>query len=271
MMTILDDIFKAKQIRVDARKRATDLELLIELAAKTRAQTTPHRFRTAVADRDHVSVIAEFKRASPSKGLINGSVEPADAALLYETAGARAMSVLTEEDFFQGSLDDLRAACEAASLPILRKDFIFDEFQIYEAAAAGADAILLIVAALSPVAIQRLRSLAEDELAMDALIEVHTLDEMEIANDIGANLIGVNNRDLKTFEVSLDVSRRLIEFAPPDAVLIAESGINSRADIEGLSAIGYSGFLIGEALMRSGDPEATLRELTKGALAGSRN
>ena len=270
-MTILDDIFRAKEIRVQAVKSTTDLEQQIKLAYDTRAQATSHLFRTAVADRDHVNVIAEFKRASPSKGLINGSVGPADAARRYENAGARAMSVLTEEDFFQGSIDDLKAAREAASLPILRKDFTFDEFQIYEAAAAGADAILLIVAALSPSAIQRLRSIAEDELGMDALIEVHTLDEMEIANDIGANLIGVNNRDLKTFEVSLDVSRRLIKFASPDAVLIAESGINSRADIEGLFAIGYSGFLIGEALMRSGDVEASLRDLAEDVKAGSRD
>ena len=147
-MTILDDIFRAKEIRVEASRRTSDVERLMKVARDTRARSTPHGFRNAFADRSRINVIAEFKRASPSKGLINGTVDPADAARRYEHAGACAMSVVTEEDYFQGSLDDLKAARAAASLPILRKDFMFDEFQIHEAAAAGADAILLIVAAL---------------------------------------------------------------------------------------------------------------------------
>jgi indole-3-glycerol phosphate synthase len=260
-MTILDKIFKAKRFRVDAAKQAADIGELKDAAQEVRSKSKPHYFRSALTDRGRVNIIAEFKRASPSKGLINGVIEPADAARRYQAAGARAMSVLTEEDFFQGSLDDLKAAREAISLPILRKDFMFDAFQIYEAAAAGSDAILLIVSALSADELHQLRWIAEDKLSMDALVEVHTVEEMRTANEIGANLIGVNNRNLKTFEVSLDVSRRLIEFASTSATLISESGVNSKDDIDQLSALGYSGFLIGETLMRSDDAEGSLREL----------
>jgi indole-3-glycerol phosphate synthase len=265
-MTILDEIFAAKKIRVQAAKRATDFEQLMESARHVRANSTPHNFRASVSDRRRVNVIAEFKRASPSKGLINGAVDPADTARGYENAGACAMSVLTEEDFFQGSLNDLKGARAAVSLPILRKDFTFDEFQIYEAAAAGADAILLIVSALPADTLQRLRLLAEDELSMDALVEVHTKGEMQVANDSGAKVIGVNNRNLKTFEVSLDVSRQLAKYATPEAILISESGIGSRADIDQLTALGYSGFLVGETLMRSGSAEDSLRTLTAGIM-----
>ena len=171
------------------------------------------------------------------------------------------MSVLTEEDHFSGSLEDLRKARSSVSLPILRKDFIFDEFQIYEAAEAGADAILLIVASLAPNELASLHSVAEGELKMDALVEVHSAEEMEVAKSIGARLIGVNNRDLKTFTVSLDISRRLIKHAPTDAILVTESGLQTRDELLELNALGYSGFLMGETLMRSGDPAATLRQL----------
>ena len=160
-----------------------------------------------------------------------------------------------------GSLDDLRKVRTAVSLPILRKDFVFDEFQVYESAAAGADAILLIAGFLDADRLAELRSLAEDELGMDALVEVHTADEMKIAADVGANLIGVNNRDLRTFEVSLDVSRELAKFAPSDATLVAESGLRTRDDLMELRSLGYSAFLIGETLMRSGDAAAALRGL----------
>lgn len=262
-MTILDEIFAAKRKRVEAAKSVTDVAGLIDLARESRSRSQPHRFRESVASQERVNIIAEFKRASPSKGLINGSLTPADAARRYEASGAQAMSVLTEEDFFQGSLDDLVEARGAASFPILRKDFFFDEFQIYEAAAAGADAILLIVASLTPEELRRLRELTEDDLGMDALVEVHTREEMSVANDIRASMIGVNNRNLKTFDVSLDVSRELIVHAPSDAILISESGLRSRSDIEELSSLGYSGFLIGESLMRSDDPADDLRRLTE--------
>jgi len=171
------------------------------------------------------------------------------------------MSVLTEEDHFNGSLQDLRDARSAISLPILRKDFVFDEFQIYEAAEAGADAILLIVAALNQAELASLHTVTEGELKMDALVEVHSAEEMEIAKSIGARLIGVNNRDLKSFIVSLDVSRRLVEHAPPDAILVTESGLRTRDELLELHGLGYSGFLMGETLMRSDDAAAALRGL----------
>lgn len=261
-MTILDQIFEAKRARVADAKRAADYGRLIEVARATRADSKPNRLMSAMSNRSSVNVIAEFKRASPSKGTINESFDPAETARLYERAGARAMSVLTEEDYFRGSLEDLKNARAATSLPILRKDFIFDPFQIVEAAAAGADAVLLIVAALDEAKLFDLRSAAE-ELGLDALVEVHTKDEMLIAKSVGAKLVGVNNRDLKSFEVTLDISRELIEFAPPDAVLISESGITSKESIEELLSLGYSGFLIGESLMRSERLQEHLSELSR--------
>jgi indole-3-glycerol phosphate synthase len=212
-----------------------------------------------------LNVIAEFKKASPSKGVINDQLDPATVARLYESGGACAISVLTEEKYFQGSLQDLTSVRDAVSLPVLRKDFVVDEFQIYEAAGARADAVLLIVAALAMDDLKTFKRIAEDELGMDALIEVHTREEMEIANDIGAELIGVNNRDLKSFETSLDVSRELVNHAPSDAILISESGLRTHADLVGLSEIGYSGFLIGETLMRSDRPNLALQNLVTGA------
>jgi len=169
------------------------------------------------------------------------------------------MSVLTEEDYFAGSLDDLRAVKSTVELPVLRKDFIVDEYQVYESAAAGADAILLIVAALDDESLLQLRRLAEDELHMDALVEVHTSDEMRRAAACGAKLIGVNNRDLRTFEVSLETSLSLAREAPPNAVLISESGLNSAADLQRLYEAGYRGFLIGETLMCAEDAKQALR------------
>jgi indole-3-glycerol phosphate synthase len=166
--------------------------------------------------------------------------------------------VLTEPDYFHGSLEDLRAVRWAVSIPVLRKEFIIDEFQIYEAADAGADAILLIVGALTADKLMRFRSLAETELGMDALVEVHTEDEMAIATKIDATLIGVNNRDLRSLEVSLDVSRRLIELAPEGAILVSESGLKTREELTELQSLGYSAFLIGETLMRT--PGSITRE-----------
>ena len=224
--------------------------------AKTRAN--PHAFRSAL-QADGINVIAEFKRRSPSKGMIREGANPVDVAIAYKAGGAVAMSVLTEEDYFAGSLDDLREVKSAVDMPVLRKDFIVDEYQVYESAAAGADAILLIVAVLNDELLVGLRRLAEDELGMDALVEVHTSDEMRRAAACGAKLIGVNNRDLRTFEVSLETSLSLAREAPSEALLISESGLNSAADVQRLYAAGYRGFLIGETLMRAGDPAAALR------------
>ncbi len=211
--------------------------------------------------RDGVNIIAEFKRRSPSKGVIRADADLKTIVQAYEAGGAVAISVLTEEDYFSGSLDDLRAVKKLVDLPVLRKDFVFDEYQVYESAAAGADAVLLIVAALDDEVLERLRRLIEDELGMDALIEVHTHEEMQRATACGANLIGANNRNLHTFEVSLDTSLSLAANAPPGTVLISESGLNNSTDLARLHDAGYRGFLIGESLMRSENPEAALREL----------
>ena len=224
--------------------------------AKTRAN--PHAFRRAL-QKDGINVIAEFKRRSPSKGMIREDANPIEIARAYETGGAVAMSVLTEEDYFAGSLDDLREVKSTVDLPVLRKDFIVDEYQVYESAIAGADAILLIVAALDDESLAHLRRLAEDELQMDALVEVHTSDEMKRAVACGAKLIGVNNRNLRTFEVSLETSLSLAREAPSEALLISESGLNNSADLRRLYNAGYRGFLIGETLMRAHDPAAALR------------
>ncbi|MGI8566354.1 MAG: indole-3-glycerol phosphate synthase TrpC, partial [Pyrinomonadaceae bacterium] len=202
-----------------------------------------------------------FKRASPSKGSINTNARPAEIARLYEAGGATAVSVLTEEEHFRGSLSDLRDVRAAVSLPVLRKDFIVDEYQIYESAAAGASALLLIVAALDDETLARFLRLTEDELGMDALVEVHTVGEMRRAQAWGATLIGVNNRDLSTFKVSLDVSIQLAEDAPRDALLVSESGLRNARDIQLLHSHGYKGFLIGETLMCAEDPVMVLRDL----------
>lgn len=257
--TILDKIFDAKRNRVEASKQMIDVAALAERARFIRNDSQPHRFSSAFENRSRINIIAEFKKASPSKGTVNEFADPAAIARAYQRGGAAAISVLTEEDFFKGSLDDLQTVRAAVDLPILRKDFIFDEFQIYEAAEAGADAILLIVAMLDDETLAKLHRVAEDELGLDALVEVHTVEELERAKQIGAKLIGVNNRDLRTFEVSLDVSRELIKHAPADSILISESGLKTQNDLVELRGLGYSGFLIGETFMRSSDPEIELR------------
>jgi indole-3-glycerol phosphate synthase len=256
-MNVLSEILTKKRERVSAAREAVSLD---QLRNSIRRAANAHALRKALQS-DGVNIIAEFKRRSPSKGMIRGDVIPAQIAKSYEAGGAIGMSVLTEEDYFAGSLNDLRAVKAAVKLPVLRKDFVFDEYQVYESVAAGADAILLIVAALDDETLLRLRRLAEEELGLDALVEVHTSDEMKRASASGATLIGVNNRDLRTFEVSLETSLSLAPQAPPNALLISESGLHSAADLQRLRAAGYSGFLIGETLMRADEPEATLRSL----------
>lgn len=260
--TYLDRIVEAKRRRLAAALAARPPEAVRAAALDARRESGQHSFRRALADATRVNVIAEFKRASPSKGEINAGASAGGTARRYEAGGARALSVLTEEDFFRGSLEDLREAKRACSLPVLRKDFVFDRFQIYEAAEAGADAVLLIVAALDDDALRGLRSVAEEELGMDALVEVHEAAEMGRARDAGATLVGVNNRSLRTFDVSLDVSVRLAPLAPAGALLVSESGVRGAADIELLRGHGYGAFLVGETLMRAGRPEDVLKELT---------
>ena len=267
MKTILETIWQSKRRRVEEARRSSDVERLYDAARAVRSASGPARFRSALEGVASINIIAEFKRASPSKGAINIGADPAAIARQYDLAGAAAISVLTEEDHFSGSLQDLRDVREATTLPILRKDFVFDEFQIYEAAAAGADAILLIVASLEESKLSELSHTAEG-LGVDALIEVHTREEMETAGRIGAQLIGVNNRDLRTFEVSLDVSRELVGCAPAGATLVSESGLRSHEELRELSGLGYSGFLIGESLMNSADPGIEIQRLS--GLVGTR-
>jgi len=232
------------------------------LALEHRKHALPHRLPEALeTDSPTPKIIAEFKRMSPSRGLIRSDLSPADVAGCYERGGACAISVLTEEEYFGGSIDDLIAIRASTRLPVLRKDFTIDSIQIYEAAMAGADAVLLIAAILDDSALEDMRAIAEDELQLDALLEVHTSDELRRALNAGARLIGVNNRDLRTFEVSTRASERIIADAPSDAVMISESGLHSAEQLRHLRALGFRGFLIGETLMEAGDPEAALREL----------
>jgi indole-3-glycerol phosphate synthase len=260
-MDFLSEIMALKKARLTEAKKKRSVEDLRAQAVEVRRNSQPHTLRLALSNRERLNVIAEFKRASPSKGVIRTDAEPAQLAREYEAGGAAAISVLTEEDRFQGSLDDLCAIRAAVNIPVLRKDFIFDEYQLYEAAAAGADALLLIVAALNDETLAQLHRVTENELGMNALIEVHTKDEMDRAEAAGATLVGVNNRDLRSFNVSLNVSVELAQDAPAGVMLVAESGLRSGDDLRQLRALGYQGFLIGETLMRADQPEQALRKL----------
>lgn len=210
------------------------------------------------------AVIAELKKASPSRGLIRSDFHPAALAVELERAGAAALSVLTDEEFFQGSLENLRSASTSTKLPCLRKDFIVEEIQILEARANGADAILLIVAALSQAELLTLARRAK-ECGLDVLCEVHDQKELQRATDAGCNLIGVNSRDLRTFRVDLETTFRLADLIPKDAIRVAESGIHSGANIARLRAAGYQAFLIGESLMAAESPGEALRALIEQA------
>jgi indole-3-glycerol phosphate synthase len=252
-MSFLSEIIERKRQRIASAKRAVPVDSL-------EIRPNAHRFRQALLG-DGINIIAEFKRRSPSKGVIRADADLSQIVRRYAAGGAAAISVLTEEDYFSGSLDDLRQVKKSVDLPVLRKDFIIDEYQVYESGAAGADAVLLIVAALNDNELVRLRKLAEDELGLDALTEVHTHEEIQRAIACGANLIGVNNRNLHTFEVSLETSLSLAAEAPAGTVLISESGLNNSTDLARLHDAGYRGFLVGESLMRSENPEAALREI----------
>jgi indole-3-glycerol phosphate synthase len=261
-MNFLEEIIQRKQEQIQRAKQLAPLSALIDLSRSVRKQLQPFALRAAISARKgELAVIAEFKRASPSQGDIRRHAGAAELARNFEQNDAAAVSVLTEEDFFRGSLEDLKAVKAAVRIPVLRKDFIVDEYQVFESAAAGADALLLIVAALNDEQLASLRRLTEDELQMDALVEVHTVDEMQRAVACGAKLIGVNNRDLRTFVVSLDVSEECLASAPADAILISESGLRQNADLQRLRAAGFHGFLIGEALMRADDPGEALQAL----------
>jgi len=262
MMTdILSEIVGRKR-EVVARLRADSAaQDFRDRALAIRAKATPHLLLRALeSNSGGVNIIAEFKRRSPSAGTIRNDLSATDVATRYERGGACAISVLTDEQYFGGSILDLGVIRASTALPLLRKDFIIDEIQIYEAAVVGADAVLLIAAALEDAPLAKLRAVAEDELGLEAVVEVHTSEELRRAMRAGARIIGVNNRDLRTFRTSLDTSERIIAKAPRDRIMISESGLQSPKSLRHLKALGFRGFLIGEALMRASDPEAALRD-----------
>jgi indole-3-glycerol phosphate synthase len=237
--------------------------ILDEILAHKRAEVLAHhatRGFAAALRQPRLSVIAEFKRRSPSGGEIRPGASPAQIAHTYQQSGAVALSILTDEKFFGGSNADLSAARAACDLPVLRKDFVIDEFQIYEARVGGADAILLIVRALTDVRLRSFLALAK-ELGMDALVETHSATEVERALAAGANIIGVNNRDLDTLVTDVSLAPRLRSMVPPDYVFVAESGISTPEQMKVLEDAGVDAVLIGESLLRAEDPGARLRDL----------
>jgi len=260
MAAVLDRIVAATRARVAESTRSADLRDLERRAE----QHVPRGFRKALASkgRDGIAVIAELKKASPSKGLIRASFDPVELARELERAGAVALSVLTDKEFFQGSLENLRKASATVAIPCLRKDFIVDEFQLLEARANSADAVLLIVAALTQDELNRL-AMAAQSRGLDVLCEVHDADELQRALDAGCDLIGVNTRDLRTFKVDLQTAFDLGAKFPASVVRVAESGIHSADDVARLRAAGFHAFLVGESLMRAERPGEALRGILR--------
>jgi indole-3-glycerol phosphate synthase len=252
-MNILDEIVEHKRREVAERKRMRPLNEL-------RADAEPPRDFTAALQRPGLSVIAEFKRRSPSKGALRETADATEIATAYAASGAAALSILTDQEFFGGDDSDLQAARAAVELPTIRKDFTIDEYQIHEARAIGADAVLLIVRILTNDEIRSLVKISSD-LGMAALVETHTGQELDRALHCGAKIIGVNSRDLDTFEVNVDKTLEMKRQIPSYCVAVAESGIHTRADVEGVATAGYDGMLVGEALMRADNPGRKLAEL----------
>jgi len=254
--TVLDRILEARRAEVDHRKKVLPLTAL-KYGVKA---ATPLRDFSAALRKPGLNVIAELKAASPSRGVIRDPFDPVALATSLEAAGTAALSVLTEGEFFGGSLKNLRDARKSVALPVLRKDFIFDPWQVWEARANDADSFLLIVAALYDAQLAELIAQGR-ELGMEALVEVHTREELDRAIAAGAKIIGVNNRDLKTLEVRLPTSFELINHIPEDCIAVSESGLRANDDLQKLRSVGFDAFLIGEHLMQASDPAAALREL----------
>ncbi|MCD7741130.1 MAG: indole-3-glycerol phosphate synthase TrpC [Ruminococcus sp.] len=259
---ILDDIIKYRREQLEREKQRIGLDEMKKLADKTLASRTPLSLADALK-KDTLSCICEVKKASPSKGLICPNFYPVEFAKEYEAAGANAISCLTEEHYFQGSSEYLAAIRKEVSIPILRKDFIFDEYQVIEAAALGADAVLLIASVLDSQRFGSLYSLASS-LGLSVLVEVHDEDEMKAVSFVEPKVLGVNNRNLKTFEVSLDTVKRLKPYAPKEAVFVSESGIKTNDDMKMVRSLGADAVLIGETLMRSDNITRSLHELREG-------
>ncbi|MBZ5688770.1 MAG: indole-3-glycerol phosphate synthase TrpC [Acidobacteriia bacterium] len=260
MAAVLDRIVAATRARIAESKHSADSRVLERRAD----QHVPRGFRKALVARrrDGIAVIAELKKASPSKGLIRASFDAVELARELEAAGAAALSVLTDEEFFQGSLENLREASATVAIPCLRKDFIVDEFQLLEARANSADAVLLIVAALTQKELETLARVARKH-GLDVLCEAHDAGELQRALDAGCDLIGVNTRDLRTFKVDLQTAFDLAPKFPAGVVRVAESGIHSADDVARLRAAGYHAFLVGESLMRAESPGSALGELMR--------
>jgi len=256
---ILDRIVADNRLELEARKKALPLAELKKLAGE---KARPVDFALALRG-DGVKLIAEVKKASPSRGIIRADFNPVEIARVYAGNGAAAISVLTEPGYFQGSLNHLKEIASALGegrIPLLRKDFIFDPYQVYESRAYGADALLLIVAILSPERLKELLALSR-ELGMSCLVEVHNEAELEIALDSGVMIIGINNRDLTTFEVDISVTERLRPLIPPGRIVVSESGIANRSGMERLKSLGVDAVLVGEALMTAPNIAARMKEL----------
>jgi len=253
---MLNKIITRKREEVEQRKRELPISALKERIARQRA---PLDFASALSG-ERTRLIAEVKRASPSRGLLCPDFAPVALAKTYADNGAAAISVLTEINYFQGSLDHLAAIRETVNIPLLRKDFIFDPYQVYESRAYGADALLLIVAILPQAQLEELLALSHS-LGLRCLVEVHDESEVERALSSGAEIIGINNRDLKTFQVDINTTRRLRRLIPQERIVVSESGISHRGDMEKLRAWGVNAVLVGEALVTAGDIPAKMREL----------
>lgn len=260
MSDILQRILLRKRAEVDERAARLPLQ---ELRRRAETGSAPRGFADAIRTRitlGQAAVIAEIKRASPSKGLLRADFRPADIARSYERHGATCLSVLTDVDFFQGADEHLKQARAACTLPVLRKDFTLDAYQVYEARALGADCILLVVAALDDAPLREFANLAR-QLGMDVLVEVHNREELERALPLQAPLIGVNNRNLRTFETRLDTTLQLLPMIPKDRIAVTESGILAPQDVAMLRSGGVNAFLVGEAFMKADDPGRKLHEL----------
>jgi indole-3-glycerol phosphate synthase len=259
-LTILERIMAAKRAEVAAAKAAVSPSSIEKLAG----QSPPARDFVDALQKKIVSgkaaVIAEIKRASPSRGVLRENFDPAQIARSYETGGAACLSVLTDREFFQGAPEHLSVARAACALPVLRKDFVFDPYQVLEARAMGADCILLIAACLSAEEMQALES-AASALGMAVLVEVHDATELDAALELRTPLVGINNRDLRTFETRLETTLALLEHVPEDRIVVTESGIASREDVARMRGRGVNAFLVGEAFMRAPDPGGALRAL----------
>ncbi|HEX2274368.1 MAG TPA: indole-3-glycerol phosphate synthase TrpC [Acidimicrobiales bacterium] len=255
MSTVLDGILAAHRAAAAADERPLD-----DLLARAAAAPAPRPFRAALVESAGISLIAEVKRRSPSKGSLAPDLDPADLARRYQAGGATALSVLTDAEFFGGSADDLGRARDACRLPVLRKDFTVSDADVCDARLMGADAVLLIVAALDDGELARFAQLAR-QLGMAALFEVHTEAELDRALAAGADLVGVNRRDLRTFSVDLSLAERLAECVPADVAKVAESGVRDAVDVAHLAACGYDAVLVGETLVVDRDPELAVRRL----------